>query len=947
MLGPASPSAPPRFSVSMLPVDADPAERDFVRLLERALAPSFTLVRRLGAGAMGSVYLARDPVLKRLVAVKVMAPALASDPQARARFEREAQTVASISHPNVVAVYSVGTLENGVPFLVMQYVEGKTMAERIAEGGPLDAPTAKRVLGEVASALAAAHRKGVIHRDIKPSNILWDDETGRALVTDFGIAAVKPHGDKAEAQKLTQTGMAIGTPAYMSPEQVLGEEVTEKTDVYSLGVLGYEMLIADGPYQLSKPGEAMAAHLRDEPRKLSKMRADVDPEVERLLEDCLTKDPERRPTAQEAEERIMHGASILLEWPPPGLEHLRDKFQRALRPTALGGALVGVPLVLLSVFDRGSYVRDLLPPIEFILAIAWLGFFVFLAGCLRLLMFFRAAGKAIDTGFHWGTIAETVADERGDTGSLITGGKEYATLTPARRSRLRTLRVVGAACLLLAAVTPILGFAAGVIAAARFEPGPTVVLWTGLIVPVLFATIWALLVSYENRTMLAARSRRLALSSVHERPTELAAAWTDTFNQVRLGQRMGPGPAGHRTRVWRTVVTATALAAFVALVGDLLIVIAAVSQMFGMTQLPYYGNTRAKVHRVQRLASYRVPADSSITPLRAGQALYAVARTGPGRSGMDWSRPPSIQLPSFNLPEESPPFGSKSGVVDAFGPAARRSLTDAQRRYLSTVSRNPALAEFRLAANAPHLDMGAALFEVPTGSRLSILELPIVSFSGIRTAATSNIAAAALDLAGGQREDAERRLREVLSVGFLLMNDGRSTLESLIGAAIVNVGREALQSFYEATGRVAEARAVSAESDPSFDMLGELDRRRVPPNEVYAALRRIILDTTELRGLRWEMLMNYSYAACSDPRQMIFGPDARHRAAIDSARASLVRNSSDSLVFAFAELPLDERRMTRDGVPLVRERLTVSGWIGSRLTGHNVFSTCAGILGLN
>src|SRR5688500_18043126 len=106
MQGPSAPIAPPRFSASMLPIDADPAERDFVRLLERALAPSFTLVRRLGAGAMGAVYLARDPVLKRLVAVKVMAPALATDPQARARFEREAQTVASISHPNVVSVYS-------------------------------------------------------------------------------------------------------------------------------------------------------------------------------------------------------------------------------------------------------------------------------------------------------------------------------------------------------------------------------------------------------------------------------------------------------------------------------------------------------------------------------------------------------------------------------------------------------------------------------------------------------------------------------------------------------------------------------------------------------------------------------------------------------------------------------------------------------------------------
>src|SRR5688572_23042269 len=125
-----------RLSASVLPPEVEPAERDFMRLLEKALAPSYTLVKRVGAGGMGAVYLARDPVLRRLVAVKVMAPSLAADPAARARFEREAQSVASISHPNVVAVYSVGELENGVPYLVMEYVEGRSMADRLKENGP-------------------------------------------------------------------------------------------------------------------------------------------------------------------------------------------------------------------------------------------------------------------------------------------------------------------------------------------------------------------------------------------------------------------------------------------------------------------------------------------------------------------------------------------------------------------------------------------------------------------------------------------------------------------------------------------------------------------------------------------------------------------------------------------------------------------------------------------
>ena len=139
---------------------------------------------------MGRVYLARDPALKRLVAVKLLSPERAVDPLARARFEREAEAVAAISHPNVVAVHSVGALASGIPFMVMQYVEGPSMHERLTAEGPLHLEETKQIIGQVASALAAAHRKGIVHRDIKAANILWDDAASRARVSDFGIAAV-------------------------------------------------------------------------------------------------------------------------------------------------------------------------------------------------------------------------------------------------------------------------------------------------------------------------------------------------------------------------------------------------------------------------------------------------------------------------------------------------------------------------------------------------------------------------------------------------------------------------------------------------------------------------------------------------------------------------------------------------------------------------------------
>ncbi|MGD2135898.1 MAG: serine/threonine-protein kinase, partial [Gemmatimonadales bacterium] len=282
--GATTPSAPTEPSDGGAgPQQTDEDLRALEAALEKALSPSYILVRRIGTGGMGSVFLARDPALKRLVAVKVLAPALAANEAARARFEREAQAVARLSHPNIVAIHSVGQLDDGTPYFVMQHVGGKSLAARLAEEGPFSTDETRRIVGEVASALAAAHQQGIIHRDIKPANVLYDDETGRVLVSDFGIAAVRPVGEQPQQTKLTMTGMAVGTPRYMSPEQLLAEEVTEKTDVYALGLLGYELLTGVGPFQATSPQELIAAHLRDTPKPLSDAREDVDPELESAI----------------------------------------------------------------------------------------------------------------------------------------------------------------------------------------------------------------------------------------------------------------------------------------------------------------------------------------------------------------------------------------------------------------------------------------------------------------------------------------------------------------------------------------------------------------------------------------------------------------------------------------------------------------------------------------
>ncbi len=279
------------------PTEVSAGSTDPLDPLDGELRPDLELLRPLGEGRSGRVFLARERSLNRLVAVKVLAPKLARDPVARARFEREARAAAALSHPNAVAVHRFGYLTSGVPYLVLQYVKGgKTLEDRLAAEGLLSVPETRRVLAEVADALAAAHRSGFVHRDMRPGNVLCDEESGRVLVSDFGLAGVLPSAAGTDA-RITRTGEILGAAEYTSPEQLRGEEASEGSDVYALGVMGYRLLTGEGPYEARQGLGAVAAHLEQPPRPLRSLRADADGQLSDLLEHCLAKDPARRPRA--------------------------------------------------------------------------------------------------------------------------------------------------------------------------------------------------------------------------------------------------------------------------------------------------------------------------------------------------------------------------------------------------------------------------------------------------------------------------------------------------------------------------------------------------------------------------------------------------------------------------------------------------------------------------
>jgi serine/threonine protein kinase len=350
----------PPYSESRERAAAD-ADRQAMEEVRASLGEEYEVIRQLGKGAMARVYLAKNRALGVLVAIKVLRQGKAADETARRRFEREARAAASLAeHPNVVAVRHFGRLEpSETPYLVMQYVKGRTMEERLKAEGRLPKEEARQVLAEVTSALALAHGKGIVHRDLRPGNVLWDEEKRRALLTDFGIAAILATGGE-EVTRLTKTGQLVGDPRYLSPEQLLDHELTELADMYLLGVLGYELLTGEGPYVARSNTEWITAHLNKEPRNLTELRPDCDPALADMLMRCLSREPNHRPSAATVARAFSDGdqgtAAGLPE--PEGLDLVKKNLHWAVAAAGtVGLALFGVAAALadLDFISRKSF----------------------------------------------------------------------------------------------------------------------------------------------------------------------------------------------------------------------------------------------------------------------------------------------------------------------------------------------------------------------------------------------------------------------------------------------------------------------------------------------------------------------------------------------------------------------------------------------------------------
>jgi hypothetical protein len=808
----------------------------------------------------------------------------------------------------------------------MQYVEGGTLRDRIRQPGAIGEREARRVLGQVAAALDAAHRRGLVHRDIKPANILIEAESGHAYVADFGLTAALAKGGNRETTRLTTPGELLGTPVYMSPEQAASDQVGPSSDLYSFGILGYELLTGELPFTARTALAWATAHLSDTPSSVSERRSDLSSEIVQLVDRCLAKRPEDRPHADEVARCMLPSVETEIEWPPPGLRALQGR-ARSLARVTIGTAAAGVVLSLALAFPPGSAQIEgnwwerfeaLGGLAESTLGVRrespegagspWLWHAALLAGLAGsvtglaavVLSTFRSMTRtalARTRGWRWDTLIDVAVDPDGRSGLLISGSREFAALP--RICRLEALRVrrFAAAAPLAGGLWVIatlglwaLSLALGIAVLDGTGPVMSPAILLLVILPALFAVgVGAAEVLRESRLLRPLPRRRAHTGTLPSAATgssvEEVTAWYAALPQG--------GEAAATAGRWLKPAGAAAcsIAALVGLLAVLALSEVTATVWVAGSFVRRLGPQTAELARaIDRIASE----DPLGTARRLFQTYVPQADVVSDSTMILWGRrllsdgpePDGVvsyaSSPAFPLVKQS-----GSLIADAYS-RARGTLSPDTLRLLQELADHPRTVLFRRLARASRVDLFRVALERPITNCESLAELPPLAYPQVGEAGRANAWAAVRDVARGQDDSAAARLGENAAFAEHLL---RLPIGFANRYATIMLQELALVPLAELEGlrghRQAAARLRAAAKQLRGELLtGSWSTRMaglVADPSGSAHFWQTLRDAHVPVGYRVDGLDGVWRGYCANPREILTGPSASRRSSIATA----------------------------------------------------------------
>lgn len=588
-----------------------------------------------------------------------------------------------------------------------------------------------------------------------------------------------------------------------------------------------------------------------------------------------------------------------LSWPPPGLEPIHGKLWPAIAVLGLADIVLVLPLLVslgthqplgsLGPFGDAFWVP---------LATTFVGSFALVGGMWRLAKLLRGARTAARAGHGWRTILATAADEPRDTGFLLTGARAFSALPASGRDTIIAARILAASVSVAAVLLMPAALSLSVLLGRLGVTAETFLWATTLWLPL---ALCAAGVFSAGAARLLARSARAGGPGIAASDASLPSTvtqWNATLNALRGDRPANAGRAATPAAFGIGAGGVLVLAFLVIAPVGILTLGGTIGSILASVATPNFSRTRARLAATEAMRRYRLDPNPSISAEAAGQALHAMLLVG--RSDTELVAPERKPVRSYAeqwwpIDPAGPTIRERPRWVDSL--FVRPRVRAAEITFLRRVASHPAHAEFDAVARAAAADVLGTRYELPFGPGVTMVNLPIPHFGGIRDGARAHLAKAALELAEGRPAQAEQTIREVISVGFVLMDDAPTLIDNMIGTALVALGGDALQGLYRATGRSRDAETlewVREETRVAAERAAWSGEAGLSVEAGLRAMPRMVLDATQALGLRWELFgWTAVFAPCASMKTLAFGPGADYAQWLDSARTTLVRRPSD------------------------------------------------------